>query len=122
MTLSHNTGALTVTLGQATGTKWGNAIIIYAAQGSAVLKGLPVVPSAAVNIINGNFVSGGTVTVYVQALPPNSAVGTSASGSIWACYTLSPDYMTYNTNTGTCFSGTNSIRYIQISTLSTRAV
>jgi hypothetical protein len=126
MALSHTTGYLGITIGQSTGTNWGNTIFMYAVQGNSILTNGPVVPgngaTLATNIINGAFISGQTTTVYLQALPASSAVGTSSAGSIWACYTTSStNYMTYTTATGTCFSGTNSIYYTQLATLTVKA-
>jgi hypothetical protein len=121
MALSHTTGYLGVTLGQSTGTSWGSAIIMYAAQGNAILTNGPVVPATASNSLSTvGIISGGVTTVYMQALPASSAVGTASAGSVWACYTTSAAALTYTPATGTC-AGTGTVYYTQMATLTVKA-
>lgn len=100
---SHATGAITVTLGQNTGTNWYSANFLFVPAQTPFVAGLPVLLetypaiSANANTMYGNpssgLVSGQTVQI---TLPFNGVtgilqipVGTTAQGTIWAEYTTS---------------------------------
>jgi hypothetical protein len=125
MILSHTSGALSATIGQSTGSSWGNSLLVFVAQGSALgTNGFPMVYGTANYMTTNAVVSGQTVSATWNALPASQAVGATLAGAIWACYTTtSSTYITYLTGSGGgCYSGTNSIYYTQLATLTTKAV
>ena len=105
---SHSTGNLIVTVGQATGTSWATANIVYVPQGTTTSSGVPSVTwsNPPGNYLSSGLVSGQTasVTLYVSGAVNT---GTTADGSIWAQYTE---------------SGTTSIYYSEIGTVTLKAV
>jgi hypothetical protein len=148
MTLTHANGWLALKIGQigpGTGGPWGNAIIMFAQQGSAMSGNGPVVAAPppnypgnlvtsivsanAVNVI-GPLANGGYIGVTFNAFQGPVATGTPLAGSLWACYTPTVGAgITYNGlgagQPGTCYTygptgGT--IYYIQLATLNTKAV
>ncbi len=82
--LSHTTGYLSVRIGQSTGTDWGNSIIVFGIQGSALgSNGFPIVYSGG-NYVVGPLRSGQTITaIFANAAPVSSPVGTFFAGSVW---------------------------------------
>jgi hypothetical protein len=108
---SHATGAITLTIGQSTGTSWTSANIVFVPQGTASVSGVPITVFAQNVVYNGNFYyegySGNGITTSGQSqvivLPVNGitsgannvatnlatpiAVGSTESGTIWAQYT-----------------------------------
>jgi hypothetical protein len=126
-TLMHGTGAMTAQVGQSTGSSWANSIIVFVAQGSSIgTNGFPIVYTAGNYAVSNGLVSGQLQTeTFTGAIAAASAVGTPLAGAIWACYVTTPSaaYITYLTGTGGgCYSGTNTVYYTQIATLTTKAV
>jgi hypothetical protein len=95
-------GNILVTLGQNTGTNWATANFVFVPSGTALTSsGLPSIrfnataPTAANTAYAGTgLISGQQVQIYLpnNALgslpsPPTVAVGTAATGAIWAQYT-----------------------------------
>ncbi len=126
VTLLHSVGGMSASIGQSTGTNWGNSILVFSVQGSSLgSNGFPVVYGTSNYMVTNQMVSGQTVSAVFNVLPASQAVGTALAGAIWACYTTtsSTSYIAYVTGaTGGCVSGTNTIYYTQIATLTTKAV
>jgi hypothetical protein len=107
---SHATGAITLTIGQSTGTSWTSANIVFVPEGTPLIQGVPKLIFAANAITNGNFlyegyggngitISGQTMQIVlpVNGISTNSLTcggncpskGSTISGTIWVQYTLS---------------------------------
>jgi len=84
LSLSQKSGALTASIGQSTGTNWGNSIIIFASKGSSMSSNeFPIVYTSGNYFVMGELASGGTKTVvFTTAIPGSSASGPLASGPL----------------------------------------
>lgn len=129
LTYIHNlagAGNLSVTVGQMTGSNWGNVIVMFALQGTPMSSSGPMVVSEATNTINGGLISGETTTITLSAnsliTPQTSSFGSPLSGSLWVCYVTSKTTLTYTSGTGTCTAGSGKVYYTQIAILATKAV
>ncbi|MGA3020643.1 MAG: hypothetical protein ABSD68_01690 [Candidatus Micrarchaeales archaeon] len=125
MSLSPNTGALTATIGQATGTDWSSAYFMVAIQGNSINQNYegPEVPPGQVWTGNAaaGLKSGQTSVMSFNILPAGSAVGTTAAGSMWACYTVgSGSIVSYSSSKG-CTSTNGKVYYTQISTFTVKS-
>ncbi len=111
-------GNILVTVGQNTGTAWSTVNVVFVPQGTAlgVGTGLPNVNFVGSNVVTGlaNVILGGlvsgqqqTITLPVSGLTGTVAVGTAATGAIWAQYTTS--------TTG------SSPQYVQLATINIKA-
>ncbi len=90
--LSHSTSALTFTLGQATGTNYGNVIVYTVPSGSSYNPGSDTAKQA----ITSGISSGQTVSVSLT-LPSTSPYSTSGYGTIGDTYT-GYIYINYSTS------------------------
>jgi hypothetical protein len=120
---SHGSGNLALMVGQNTGTNWSNAIIIFAIQGNNIssTRG-PIVPAIQTDTIDGGLALGQPVTVTFNSIVSNPALGTTITGTIWACYTNSAGIITYDPATGICTAGTGTVNYTQLAIVTAKAV
>jgi hypothetical protein len=104
-------GNILATIGQSTGTKWG-AWAYYFCSGCSIGMQGPI----GTYTTEPSMPSGGVKSV-VLATPARTsdAVGTVVAGTIWVCYTNA----TYITST--CTSGSNSVNFVQIATLTAKS-
>ncbi len=119
VTYSHSTGNVLVTIGQSTGTNWASSAFIYATQGSASSAGIPTVLFA--NALPSGLYSGQQSTISWGVSSTSTAVGTITAGTIWACYEVGTSGNTVGVASGSC-TGTGTIYYVQIATLTAKAV
>lgn len=119
MSYSHTTGNLIVTLGQNTGTSWAQVAFAYAPQGTAAGTGATAgVPNTILFGSIGAMSSGYSTSINLPVSAVNTIVGTSTSGSIWACYVLTGTITT--AGTGACNSA-STVYYVQMATLTAKA-
>jgi hypothetical protein len=134
LALSHTTGNITATVGQATGTSWGPTLFIFSPLVATRLTvNIPVSGSAAAAVaftkygtVNSTFTSGQVAQITLGAIAPSSAVGTQITGSIWACYESlnsgTAGILTYVSATGECVNaGTAPVNYVQVASLTVPA-
>ena len=116
---------LLATVGQNTGTSWTAVVFAYVPQGTSLnANGIPqVIPTAVTANVPLN--SGSTTSLALSVIASNglsilpsisSTIGTSTSGTLWACFQTSGATITVN-----AFNALSGCQYIQIATLTTRA-
>ncbi len=122
VTYSHSTGNILFTIGQSTGLNWVNTAFIYAPQGTASTTNAPSVTFA--NDIGGLY-SGQQTTISWGVSSTSTAVGTITAGTIWACYTTTSSGNAIAgavQAAGSCNAIANTVYYVQIATLTAKAV
>jgi hypothetical protein len=124
---NHNTGNIVVTLGQNTGTTWTAAGFVFVPQGTSTAGGIPNI-GANTEVTVGAMGAGQRVMVNlpvansILAAVSSVNVGSSAIGTIWACYGTASGYTT-NTVGGIngfaqlCPAG----YYVQLATVTAKA-
>jgi uncharacterized membrane protein len=118
---SH-TGNITMTIGQSTGTNWGNALILFAIQGNTISANGPIVPatqqSAPGGLLSGQAVGAAFTDVEGNYVP----IGSTLAGMVWACYiTGNSAVLTDTAGNCTAAPAGQTIYYTQMATVSARA-
>jgi hypothetical protein len=121
---SHSSGTVTATIGQSTGTNWGNVMVLFAIQGNSISSNGPIVPTTQQSQVGG--MNSGLQTVVATFTNAGGssgvAVGSTIGGTIWACYIVG-NAAVLTDSAGTCSAAPAGqlVYYTQIATLSAKA-
>jgi hypothetical protein len=120
---SHSSGTVTATIGQSTGTNWGNVMLLFAIQGNSISSNGPIVPTTQQSATGGLVSGQSTVATFTNAGGSSGVtVGSTIGGTIWACYiTGNAAVLTDSAGTCTAAPAGQLVYYTQIATVSARA-
>ena len=124
VTYSHTSGNVVFTIGQSTGTNWVSTAFIYAPQGTGSTANAPSVLFA--NQMSGLYSGQTSAISWPVSTPATTAIGAITAGSIWACYTTTTSGnvmpLPGAQAAGTCNGLGNTVYYVQLATVTAKAV